>query len=271
MSQSINNEEELIQIIQDSINRTKKNSIKILGGHLPLQYYDGGEGKKSVEFDVNRWGVFSTYTFELGVKALRYAKERGKDSKLLILVDDLVEIPITKLYNYGKVKRETVTKTLKRKRKQLYDSGIMPTIYEQILLDYDFSKENLIFHERKEGVRTPMISELTLKITATNKDPISTNECAQSYKGIVYTAEFFDINNDFLISFIPGQCKGNICTSLLDKEPRLSALHFFFPHITDLGGLIQLKNGAYIKNPKISPLRREDMFEREISYRVDNL
>lgn len=146
----IQNERELEEVINKTINETDK-SIKIIGGHLPLLYHNEGKGKKSVEFGVDRWGEFSNYTFELSCRALKYAKDQGKEAKIILLVDDLVEIPIKKFYEDGKTVRETVTKTLKRKRSQLYDSGIIPESYENILSQYDLTKDDLVTHKRKSG------------------------------------------------------------------------------------------------------------------------
>jgi hypothetical protein len=264
----IKNQQELEKILFETINKIDK-SIKIFGGHLPLLYHDEGIGKKSVEFSVDIWGNFSNYTFELSCMALKYAKEKGKDAKIMVVVDDIVEIPIKKAYEDGKVERENVTKVLKIKRKQLYDSGKIPESYENILSQYGLTKNDLLTHKRKSGNETNMISEISIKAIANENGFISKNECAQAYKGIIYNKDFFNIEKYYLISFIPGQCKGNICTGLLDDEIKLNALHFFFPHMEELGGLIGLKNGTYIKNPNKNPLTIEEMYKEGITYRFD--
>ena len=264
----LKNEKELENIIRQTIDETDK-PIKIIGGHLPLLYHDKGAGKKYVEFGVERWGEFSNYTFELSCMALKYAKDQGKESKIILLVDDSVEIPIKNIYEDGKIVRETVTKTLKRKRSQLYDSGMIPESYEKILSQYGLTKDDLVTHKRNSGKETKMISEMSAKAIATEKGLTAKNECAHAYKGIIYNKDFFDIGKDYLISFIPNQCKGNICRGLLNESSELNALHFFFPHMEELGGLMQKKDGTYIINPIQEPMKREEMYKNGITYRLD--
>ena len=47
----------------------------------------------------------------------------------------------------------------------------------------------------------------------------------------------------YLVSFIPGQCKGNICAGVLDVREDLDASHIFFPHIETMGGIVDTGSG----------------------------
>jgi hypothetical protein len=256
---NITNEQELEKILMQSIDEISKNSIKILAGHMPLLYLDECPTRRSAELGVTRWGAFSTYTFELGAKLLQYSKASGKSGKLMLIVDDLVELPrIEKdgiFYSQNK-------SWMSRVRKKFYDNENIPDAFEKILSKYDLSVDDLSVQRKKENT-SPLISEKLAKANGLEKGIIAPNECSQAYKGVLFDESIFSMEKDYLVGFIPGQCKGNICEGILDAPQGLSSLHVFFPHMESLGGLAQLKS-TYEKIRE--PMSVSDMFKEGLTY-----
>ncbi len=239
----IKNSDELESILKRFIDISRGESFKILAGHMPMVYTDDSKGMRTISVDNKRWGIFSNYTFEIGAKLLRHAIDRDGEGGLFVLVDDIVEIP-------EKDKNGVMTKSyidwMKRKRRVFYKNAELPAEYKRILKSSNLSEAFVIPQERDENRKSVLISEKMLRANAHSRKLTAPNTCSQAYKGLIYDKQFFDFEKDYLISFIPGQCKGNICDGLLDQETRLNAMHIFFPHMEDLGGIASTING-YIK------------------------
>ncbi|MFC1710877.1 hypothetical protein ACFLZJ_01845 [Nanoarchaeota archaeon] len=247
----IKSELELIEKIKKDIIETNKQNIKIFTGHFPLLYFNKS-GEKDVGFGVDRWGEFSTYTFDLGCKILKYIRDQGKDCKLLIVVDDDIEIPVIKVTD--KIIREDFQWS-KGPRRRLYNKGKLPQEYKKILDDQGLSDKDIIFHKRDENISTPLISEKILKRDAKERGVIAKNECALAYQSILLDNSLFNLKKDYLVGFIPGQCKGSICSGVLEVRDDLDATHVFFPHIEQLGGLLR-EDRIYKKVGKPDTIKR---------------
>ena len=224
----IKSESELIEILQEGIIRSEKQGVKILAGHLPLIYMDECPGKRYAELGVNRWGKFSTYSFELGCRLARDAIDRGKKTGLMVIVDDLVEVPRN---SEGQRK---VKSWMTRAQRRVYQANGVPEEYARIAKDYGV-QDNIIEQERSFG-HSELISEWKLKSQAIESGIVSPNECSLAYNAILGDISLFDSQKDYLIGFIPGQCKGNICAGVLGVRKDLDASHVFFPHIEIMGG-----------------------------------
>ncbi|MGV8161861.1 MAG: hypothetical protein ACP5N2_00835 [Candidatus Nanoarchaeia archaeon] len=259
----INSELELNELMSKYVSLVDKNSIKIIAGHLPL-IYAKQEGNK-LNLGVNRWGLFSEYTFALGTELLTDTINIGKEAELLVVVDDLVEIPLKE--KNGKIIRDDKA-WMKTKRKRFYSGSHLPQEYLNILANYGWSEDVIAEQRRNGGSYSNLISEKMTKANAISKGLIAPNECAQSYKGLIYDKQFFDTCKDALIAFVPGQCKGNICNGFLDTQKDIDSLHVFFPHMEDLGGLMSLGNGTYTKDNR-KPLTIDEMFSSGVYYRID--
>jgi hypothetical protein len=258
----LESEQELKEVLQNYVLNSNKKSVKILAGHLPLLY--NTKGGNSLELGVNRWGIFSEYTFKLGVDLFVTATNNGKESGLIVLVDDLVEIP---LINKNEKLVRNDKSWMKLKRRRFYSDAHLPSEYINMLSRYGLSENVVLEQKRNDGSNSKLISEKMTKATAISKGLIAPNECAQSYKGLLYDAHFFDADKDVMISFVPGQCKGNVCSGLLDTQKDIDSLHVFFPHMEDLGGLMSIKEG-YVKDSR-KPMTVEEMFQAGVYYRID--
>jgi hypothetical protein len=260
----ITSDEQLDSILKKAIDNSNKESVKILAGHLPMIYKDFGPGHRAVDIDSNRWGIFSMYTFEKGVKLLRYALDTNKEGGLLVLVDDIVELPEKELPD-GKIIKMS-NDWAKRKRKAMYKNAELPDEYKEILEAYDISESFVIPQIRDENTKSILISEKMTRAVAHSKKLTAPNECSQAYKGVLYDPQFFDFKKDYLVSFIPGQCKGNICDGFLDTLKNIDAMHIFFPHIEDMGGMLALKEGYQ----KLFPVMNvKQIFQMGVFYRAD--
>lgn len=249
----VKNESELEQLLKADIDSTQKD-IRILAGHLPLLY---DCSIRKVELGVDRWGEFSPYTFELGARLLRHALDSGKLGKLIVLVDDDVELPRIER-NDTYVRRDIVW--AKRPRRRLLNSSSLPQQYQEILDRYNLDSSHLVCQEKK-GKTTVLISEKRLKREAVKRKIAAPNECSLAYKGLLSNEAYFNHNENYLISFIPGQCKGNICQGVLNVDTDLESSHVFFPHIEAMGGIYRAEHG-YVRLPNATALTIQKMFER---------
>lgn len=216
----------LQQLLMKQIDRIVKD-FKIFAGHLPLLYDD----QKRVQLDSKRWGPFSEYTLELGCELARYAKQKGKSAMLLIVVDDLVEVP-----RDVKGKRSFKKWMLKAQR-IFYSGNEFPVSYEKILGKYGMDK-HLVMQRRSFG-KSRLISERKLKTKFLDSEV--SNECSMAYSAMLNDSDLIKLDKEHLISFIPGQCKGNICEGVLDVRKDLNSTHVFFPHVEMMGGLLETK------------------------------
>ncbi len=254
----IQNESEMMDALKNDVLSTSKQNIKIFAGHLPLLYIDEGAGRRSVRLGIDRWGVFSTHTFELGCTLLKTAQEAGKNAQLILLVDDDDEL---KRDENGIRRDETKWKSPRRK---FYATAELPSEYKQILAKHALDESCLVKIENSQGVVSSLISERLIKRKAEQIGIVAPNECSKAYKGILLLGSMFSKDEDYLVSFMPGQCKGNICTGVLtDIDFQLDASHAFFPHAQSMGGL-SVEDGRYVQLS--TPWEKELIYIRGIEY-----
>lgn len=264
MNKTVRNEEELISILKKDIGSTNRN-LKIFCGHLPLRYQDNGPGERIAFLDENRWGFFSSFTFELGSQLLRYALDHGKTGSLIVLVDDDIELP--RKYKEDKLVKRDVNE-YRSPRNQAFRESKLPEVYEELLKDYNLDTTFFVKQLRK-GFNNIFISEKHLKKQAKNKGLVAEDPCSRAYKGLLFTGHYFDPKKDYLISFMPEQCKGNICRGVLDVGFGLESSHVFFPDIDDMGAINECEDG-YVESKERKPLSLNSAFENsKISYRRD--
>ncbi|MGV8151076.1 MAG: hypothetical protein ACP5NV_05090 [Candidatus Woesearchaeota archaeon] len=265
----IKNESDLESILKKDVLESEKDSIKIIAGHAPMVYED-----RTVSIDTDRWGEFSDYTFELGAKLLQYAKTIGKDAKLVVIIDDLVELPLIDEISY---KRLSIDRTMKRGRRRIYETNIFPESYIQLINEYGLIKSDFVYQKRtlknshKQAIGkidASLISEQLLKEDAKSRGLISENECALAVNALISNKEMFDLSNDYLIGLIPGQCKGNVCRGVLDTRDDLDSSMIFFPHIEVMGGLLRVDDVTRRAYAKIGEsISIPEIFDSGVLYR----
>ena len=244
---NISSEKTLVDILEQDIISTQKPRIQLLAGHAPLLYCGREDEGGSAELGVHRWGAFSPHTFELGARLARYAIDAGKEANIMLVVDDLIEMP--RKQDGTRDERSWVRSAQKR----FYRTQDLPEEYVKILEAYGV-RDCLAKQQRSFGA-TEMISERALKIDAIRTGIIGPNECSQAYNALLNNQELFDQTTDYLVGLIPGQCKGNICTGVLSVRDDLDASHVFFPHIETMGGLAGMREG-FVKLDETLPLEK---------------
>ncbi len=231
----IKSEIELLNALKEDIRSSEKQMIKIFAGHLPVLYRDGEPGQREVWLSTDRWGEFSLYSFNLGCELARYALDSNKDAGLLIVGDDLIEVPKDE---------DGSRKTpgwMRRAAKRAFREENFPAEYRAIAERYALI-ENIVEQPRSFG-SSKVISEMSLLFQAMQAGRKSPNECSLAYNAMLDDPDLFNQETDYLIAFIPGQCKGNICTGVLDVRKNLAASHIFFPHIEKMGGILDAGAG----------------------------
>lgn len=241
----VTSETELEARLAEELLLSSKESVAIVAGHLPLLYHDEGPGKRRAELGVTRWGEFSSHTFGAGCRLAQLAREQGKQSRVYLIVDDIIEAPSTSSWT-------------KRVQEKVYKQNL-PGCFRE--LSVETGETNLLAHQKRSFGTTPFFSEQHLRNLSTHS---SGNECSVAYNA------FLDSEitpEDYLVAFIPGQCKGNICEGVLDIRPDLDAMHVFFPHIETMGGLLETRTG-FIK--VLSGLPMSDCYEKGLVRYVRN-
>jgi hypothetical protein len=231
----ISSEQKLITILQKEIKKLKNKEIKIIAGHLPLLYFEEKNSKREAKLGLKRWGEFSVHSFELGCKLVRYALDLGKKATIIVIVDDLVEVP-KDFEGHRKVKS-----WMKDSQRRFYKNEGMPKEYIKIMKQYGV--QNNILKQKRSFGDSELISEWKLKSKALELGQSAKNECSLAYNALLNDTHYFQEEKDFLISFIPGQCKGNICAGVIDVRDDLHSIHVFFPHIEMMGGIIDSEAG----------------------------
>ncbi len=227
---TIDSPERLIELLFDQIESTKRqfqNAI-FIAGHLPLVYEDGPR------LDVNRWGEFSKHTLEVAAEVGDRIKKIGINTRIAVIVDDLWEL-----------KKGT---GFPRNFSKFYQRSSLPAEFTEVLDRYDL-QDSLILQERK-GFNSKLISEykeLTANRSTTDGEA---TECAKAFRSFTNNPSYFDPATDYLIGFIPGQCRGNLCsiTSTPSTTDRFgSSTMIFYPHVETMSGLVLSSQNAQEK------------------------
>ncbi|MFC4632609.1 hypothetical protein ACFO3O_01745 [Dokdonia ponticola] len=235
MEKAIFDEQNLFSILKKDILETSKN-IKIFGGHLPLLYLEDNE--RHVELDTKRWGEFSVYSFDFATKLLKFVTDHRRNAKIVLVVDDDIELP--KIEKDGRFVRRDKT-WHKKPRRRLFRESILPLEYNKILSIYGLNT-NYLVKQQISDTKSFLISEKKLKAEAVLSGQIADNECSLAYKGLIFSETYFKKEDDYLISFMPGQCKGSICGGFLNSS-NIDSSHVFFPHIENMGSIFETRTG----------------------------
>jgi hypothetical protein len=228
---TLSSEQILLDQLKFVINITPQQTICIQAGHAPMIY----TADRSVYIDTGRWGEFSIHSFEMGCVLARYALDKKKTVKLLLVSDDIIEIPKDETG-----KRNTKT-WMRLAAKTAYRTHTLPEAYRKIA--YKHNVLQYIVGQKRSFGTSHFISEMSMILKSLQAKEKSNNECSLFYNILLDDPTFYNKDTDYMISFIPGQCKGNICEGVLDIRQDLSSTHIFFPHIEVMGGILDMGNG----------------------------
>jgi len=221
--QRIKNEKELIVILKKDVKNTDKKRIIIFAGHFPLVYT-----KKEAIEAIEKWGVFSIYSLELGCKIAKYAKSIGKKVKFVFFVDDHA------YEEQGDISRGMPIKRRRRRYKERSgENAKLPEEYRKIMKKQGFSEKDVLRHDHQKPGRADCLY-FSEKILRNSKKKIE-NACAREYTEFLEDMDYFNKNNDYIITFAPNRCKGHICDVALDQEIKnLSSSHIFMETMAPL-------------------------------------
>jgi hypothetical protein len=221
----LKDENELIDIVNKDILNAEEKNIVFFAGHFPLLYT-----KERAYEALDEWGTFTNYSLELACRIGKTADENGKDVKFFIMADDA---------NYEKDPRHDGLSDGKKDnlRHNFYCKNNFHSInqdFEKILAQYGFGIDNILRQDQKKIGREHVLYFSEKRLRADRSNIAEGTDCAKSYKALMQylsgTGE--DI---YLVSFIPSQCTGNVCTSVLDQGFSLvNSSHLFTRTDTDL-------------------------------------
>lgn len=209
-TQNILGEEMLLNLIQRDIVDSERTPI-IMGGHFPMTY-----DNREVNFAINYWNCFSSYTFDLSTRLVRFSRSLGRNAKIALVCDDHWLAP------------KEGSKWYKPKRNEMYRSNTIPVEYQEILRRNGLETDVLLRHNHGKPGREacPIISENALIAEATQKGIQFNNNCAKAYSALTENLDLFDKQKNYLIGFIPNQCRNNVC-GFLDIT-NIPNTHVFF-------------------------------------------
>ncbi len=215
-TKTIESEESLLKELERDLEQTEKKRIIFQAGHFPITY----RNREAIE-DLSLWGEFSIYSLELASRLASTARSNGKDIGFALIVDD-------RSYESDSQMSHSQRKSA---RNHLYKSrsGInatLPTSFSLALQQHQFSEGDVIKadHNRKGREDCLYFSEKILIAQSSDEK----TECAKAYKSFIENRAYFNRDSDYLVSFIPDRCTGNICRGVLERGAAgLTASHIF--------------------------------------------
>lgn len=213
-------ESDLMETLKDDIDGTEKDTITFQAGHFPVNYVeadDAADHKLDAEPAFDEWGPFSKYTAELAARLAAYANDQGKEVKFIFLADD-----------HGASSNPSSEKSARKRlyQKKSGQEAQVDSELRDILASEGFDEEYVVRHDQgKRGRRSSLyFSETKLQHpesearidedTAAELEEIE-DGCAKGYTALL-ESDYFDASEEYLISFIPDICDGNVCNRALD-------------------------------------------------------
>jgi hypothetical protein len=234
----LRNETELIhRVIADALSSKRENFV-FQAGHFPLFYR--GKGKDAEAYAaLDQWGAFTPYSMELACKIGKELKQFG-NVRFAVIADDVFYDHIRGVPNYNHSHKRGM-----RKRFYKSHSGAdakLPEPLNGIMQANGFSSLDIIRHDHRQFGRRDCLF-FGEKVLRADGSPAK-NQCARAYREFVSNPKYFVKEKDYLISFVPDRCMGNICNGVLeDLGAGVSASHIFMQtdstlvHMTDRTGI----------------------------------
>jgi hypothetical protein len=193
--------------------------VVIIGGHYPIT--EKGEAAFTTE-DKDSFGCFSSFTLDLSLDALLYAKKRQKDAKLVVVVDDHAMMHTDKewyLHDTPQAKkiRETV--------EQYFSDFQLPKEFQTMMQEKGLSLDAILKSEKGLAFQESWYRE----------------QFAQQYPGVLvgcageYTLILRELAKrgvSSVIALIPDRCKTPTCNAvhkyILPKDvPKMKTMHIY--------------------------------------------
>jgi len=212
-TRELQNERELIEQLEVDVAQSKKKRVIFQAGHFPLVYTRSG----SVE-GIREWGDFSKYSLDLAAKIARNAKNMGLEVGFAIIVDDKLNEGLSKI---GKSQRSAIRNRLYKSKNGI--NALLPEEFERILHSQGFSASEILRADHcKRGRESCLYFSEKVLIA---QSPPEMTECARAYHAFI---DRQITPSDYLVSFVPDRCTGNICRGVLENlKQGISASHIF--------------------------------------------
>ncbi|MBP7708592.1 hypothetical protein KA107_02810 [Candidatus Pacearchaeota archaeon] len=218
-TQQIKNEGELrSRLISDAL-VSGKQRVVIQAGHFPLHYSSSGAYASK-----DAWGAFTPYSLEIGTEVAKELRNHGIETKFIITADDINYDNVGENASFSDGQRRRMRRRFFREYSG--ESAVLPTSLREYLSAQGFSEQEVIRQDQGQDDRRDclLFSERVLRTNPTQEN----NQCARAYRALVTDPKYFNMERDYLISFIPDRCTGNVCSRVLDENVRgLSASHVF--------------------------------------------
>ncbi|MBU0471031.1 MAG: hypothetical protein KKF89_05055 [Nanoarchaeota archaeon] len=192
-------EQDLMSRLRLEIESASK-PVAIIGGHYPITE----DGKAALEpFDSDSFGIFSTYTMGLAVELAGYGKSIGKETGLVLLVDDHSQMEDQ---NWYLKKDNSEIKKLVSCVDDYFRAFQVPEVYQRMMSDKGLGVEDLIKSEdglffQESKYRQKFHDETSLDPSCSGEYRIILEEIAKQGFGKV-------------ISFLPVRCQKPTCDAV---------------------------------------------------------
>ncbi len=190
--------EDLLVYLQNRI-CTKNEPLAIMGGHYAL---DKGCTPGILPESRASFGVFPLCTMDLAAQLVRYSKDRNKDARLVMVVDDHSQMPDLLWYMHD----DFAASTLRAKIEPYFAKYQLPIEYKDIFLKYSLTKKDML-----ASPHSVAFQESRYRQQFANQTGLVPG-CAGEYRLIV--EELAQRGVRTLISFIPLCCQGATCNAI---------------------------------------------------------
>lgn len=201
----------------DVLNSSKP--IAIIGGHYAIDKH--GQPGISPDSEAS-FGIFPLYTFDLGCRLVKLARDKSKTASLVLLVDDHTQMPDKQWY----MKKDNPQAEKIRKIVDNYFQNFsVPSEYRDIMDRYSLTKNSFLHSERGLPFQESWYREKFVQKTGMDTG------CAGEYRLILEEIARKEIG--LLISLAPACCQAPICTALnfynltTSANPNLKTVHIF--------------------------------------------
>ncbi len=178
--------------------RNAKSPIAVLGGHYALNVSGKPEVDKSGCF-----GIFPQYTMELASLLVNHGKSLGKETKLVLLVDDHSQMPWRDWYERdGAESAEIQAKTAR-----YFSDFQIPPALSEIMQDHGLSEDDIL----PDGSALAFQESKFRKLFGA-RYPEAVVSCAGEYALVLEELARQGVKT--LIGFIPDRCQGPTCNAV---------------------------------------------------------
>ncbi|MBM3232844.1 hypothetical protein FJZ18_01620 [Candidatus Pacearchaeota archaeon] len=204
--QDLSNVEEYLK---ERIMKTKATAI--IGGHYALEpeyKKECLEVRSGIDED-DAFGAFPIATFDYACRLASFARERGKQSKLVLLIDDHSLMHPRNWY--AQTEEDENSKQTQEAVQRYFSSFQVPQSYQKILGKYGLAQNDLL--SSKQGL--PVFQESRYRVAYLKKTGVD-RTCAGEFEFIL--DEISHAGFDNIIGYIPLRCREPTCGALVSTN-----------------------------------------------------